>query len=174
MCNNLSKFHQIHSICSNGFCFTRGAKVWPELSTDFSYLDYEYGSIFLPQLHNSTLKSAILTIRQQLFQPGHWSLQDKLLDSVCSQDETCMTFVDGALSRTKPCRALEFGCYLKISNKASSSTTEGLPDLGLSSKQASPSLKRLNQFCATHSLIVPGSTTLICRYFNIQSFSFPR
>ena len=56
-------------------------------------------------------------------------------------------------------RMLVFRDCSVVASKASFSTTEGLPDLSLSSRLVSPSLKRLNKFYAARSLIIPGPST---------------
>lgn len=63
-------------------------------------------------------------------------------------------------------KVLVLGYCSTISRKASASTTEALPNIGLSSRLLSAPLKCLNQFCAKLSLTVSGPHTLLISSFH--------
>ena len=76
-------------------------------------------------------------------------------------------------SSTDNVRVLVFGCCSTISNRAPSSITEGRPDLALSSNLPSPSSKRLDKFCTTHSWTIHvASTSLISFPLLLHSIIF--
>ena len=86
-----------------------------------------------------------------------------------------MVLCEGA-SSSDNVQVLVLDCFSIISSIASSSTTEGLPDLGLSSRLVLSFLKHLNQFCATRSSTVPRLSTshisYIIRSYNVFSSIF--
>ena len=93
-----------------------------------------------------TISEFVFQVYQHLFtRPSIWS-------------SWLMVFCEGPSSADNV-QVLALGCCSTISSKASSSTTENLPDFGLLLRQVLPSLKCLNQFCTTHSLTAHRPST---------------
>lgn len=110
--------------------------------------------------------SAFLCKFSHVVESRHWLNHKEFLHSILFRRQRLwrcrlMVLCEGP-SSTNNVRDLVLGRCSTISSKASSTTTEGLHDMGLSSELVSPFSKRLNQFYATRSLTVPGpSTSLI-------------
>ena len=62
-------------------------------------------------------------------------------------------------SSTDKSRVLMRGCSFTMSRRVSSSTMEGRPERGLSTRLISPSLKRLNQLDAVRRSMTPLPST---------------
>lgn len=141
------------------------ARVWQQVlefdrneATVSCYYDYEHRSIFQHQIqfnaktgHLEDLPAAVCKC-PHVVQIGYWSLHEEFLDMICSRGRDyrqrwrLMVLIKYQVLSTI------YGCCAAIPSPVSSSKTECLPDIGLSSRQDS------------FSLLLPGALTSLISF----------